>query len=224
MSTSEEHNWEDHWRKEVQGHAPLASTEDWRGMAQQLEQGSPSHVQHLIEQEPIGFDPWRSIKKIFPRLGWPIWAGLLLLVSAIGLWLGSINGEIVHQEIKAIIMARDSFPPKYALNRYWTYDEEGNRVGEMHSDTVWLDHQVRKQGPHVLLSPGKVSDYRIDTLLHISAQGDILSIRYDTVAPPSRGKAVYRFDTIYQLDTLGNLTGHIHRIDTTISYLTPGGI
>lgn len=181
MNNSEDQNWEDHWRKEIDRYAPLPSYENWRGMNRLLKRNSPAFAQYIIEQKPIGYDPWRPIIKKGPKLGWPIWIGLVLFVIALGLWLGLTPGAIVQQEMEAIIMTQDSFPPNYVLNRYWTYDQEGNRVGKMHSDTIWRDQHVRKQGTHVVFSPGKVSDYRIDTVLHLSGRGDLQFIRHDTV-------------------------------------------
>ncbi|MFK8160886.1 MAG: hypothetical protein AB8H12_00345 [Lewinella sp.] len=241
MSTSDNLNWESQWQKELDGHTPLPTTEDWRGMDRLLDRKVPALAEHVIEQEPIGYDPWRSTIKRNPELGGAIWIGLVLFVTALGIWLLSTQGEVVPQEKEAISMARDSFPPKYGLNRYWTFDRDGNRVGEMNTDTIWLDHQVRKRGPHVLISPGKVSDYRIDTVLQISGKGAPLSIRYDTVAPPLRkpGELViwgiehrsihddctqdilYVVDTVYALDELGNLTDKIISVDSTIIY-SPG--
>jgi len=186
MNTSTNNSWEDHWRKKIDEHTPLPATEDWQGMTRLLDRKTPARAENIIEQEPTGPMPWAIRKRALPRLSWPVWIGLLSLVIVLGLWLGATQGEMIHQEMKAIIETNDTFPPHYALNRYWTYDRQGNRIGEMHSDTVWLDYPVRKRGVHVLLSPGKVSDYRIDTVLHISGKGALLSVRYDTVTPPIR--------------------------------------
>ena len=107
-----------------------------------------------------------------------------------------------------------------------------------------LTHHVRKRGPHVLLSPGRVSDYRIDTILFISGRGNLQSVRYDTVVSlrGERSEArptgeehdsdhdrssldnVYRFDTIYLLDTSGNLMDKIIIDSTIVSRGTPGSL
>jgi hypothetical protein len=242
MSKFNEQNLEDRWRKEMESHAPLPSTEDWQGMTQLLDRNTPASKQGTVEPESNTTAPQTINKKTSSRLRWLVWGGMLLLAMGLGIWFISLQGERNHPstnasiETNATIISHDSFPPHYVLDRYWTYDRDGNTVGEMHSDTVWMDHTVRKRGRYALLSPGKVADFRIDTIFRISGRGDLQSVRYDTayingtnlrqVPGPNdhRERAIYRFDTIYQLDTLGNLTGRIHAIDTTISYLPVGTI
>ncbi|WP_020566644.1 hypothetical protein [Neolewinella persica] len=241
MNTSDNQNWEDQWRKEIDDHTPLSTTEDWYGMTRLLDCTVPANAQHIFEQEPTGplQWPWLANTKALPKLPWWGWAGISMLVATLGLWLGSINGEIAYQKMATNIFTQDTFPPNYSLNRYWTFDQQGNRVGEMNSDTIWFDYALRRRGPHVLLSPGKVSDYRIDTVLHISGRGNLLAVRYDTVPPPVRvpgsltiwgGRddhqehddfaidVVHVVDTTYWLDTLGNLTTRIARVDSIITY------
>lgn len=237
MTTFNDQHWEDHWRNEIKGYSASPTTEDWHGMTRLLNQPSPACAHQHIEQKPTSPMPWLIKKKALPRLPWQLWVGLLAVAIGLGAWLGAPCGKIIPQENQAAIVTQDSFPPHYALDRYWSYDGAGNRIGEMHSDTLWLDHQVRRRGPHVLLSPGKVSDYRIDTVLHISGRGEVLSIRYDTVTPSAStpGKSIiwgggdhaghndcaenitYKIDTIYELDGAGNLTTKIYSIDTTYS-------
>lgn len=238
MSKHNESDWEKHWQKEFFDFAPPAHAEDWQHMHQLLDTKVSARAHHLMEQDTTG-SLLKTLKRPFLKLSWQKWLGIALLITAMGYWLGTTHSENVYKEINKGIISQDTFPPNYVLDRYWIYDANGNRTGEMQSDTLWRDRIIRRKGSPVLLNSGIVSDYRIDTILLINGHGILQSVRFDTISTvPGRNQSnshnhhhsleyndcveevKVRYDTIYLLDSLGNLTTEIFSIDSTI--ILPG--
>jgi len=197
MSHSEEQKWENHWRAELDAHAPAPLPGDWTAMSASLDATpGPTPETPTPAPSPTGgsLPGW---------LTWPVMAGALIVTLGVGIWLGNITAPGSSYAAAPVVADsvpvnfRSDFPASYRLRQPGHHDHNG-----VPNDTVWHQRRLRLTGPEI--TPG----VRIDTFYLINGRG--------TVDQVSLQRVTFRqvYDTVYLLDEYGSLRG-IGRIDTS---------
>jgi hypothetical protein len=99
MSTLEDHNWEEHWREEVDQYTPQPNAADWASMHQLLDRASGPQGQRVIDQE-VPTRPGGVYWKYFAKASWYSWLFALVIMLGIGYWLGTVQANRITEELE----------------------------------------------------------------------------------------------------------------------------
>lgn len=190
---NEENNWENRWRKTLGQHQSTPSTEDWSGMKHLLETQKAEPAEAFADPNMPRF-PEPSTHWFFKF--WPQSLLGLLLIVGLGFCLGQCQAEEIANEIKSEI---DFF------------SKEADSSVDYHRSSADLGPGDEDNSTQSRCPPGPA--YRVTTYQVFDENGDATGeLVHDTIW---WNVQEYRFDTIYDLDDLGNLTTRIARIDST---------
>jgi hypothetical protein len=185
MSTLENHNWEEHWREEVDQYTPPPNAVDWAGMSQLLD-GASAPQGHRIIDEDIPTQATRSPWQLLSQISWNQWLLLTITVLGLGYWLGISQSALITQEMDDAYQKVDTipglnFPPNYRVNEYYTYDEDGQRSVVQLRDTTFFSQRIVRRAPrnYTTTTIDEKLVY-VDTVYTLGAKGN-LHVRYDSV-------------------------------------------